>query len=173
MRLFFSVKPFTFLQREVHLLSEQHLQIKTIYSFAVQLCCGIWDCFEEAVGCEMCEDCVWKGREWESRLVPQNYTLAEVQLNQKSPSESKVLFGSRTWEHLVSLLQVCPSKWDVDTLDKLTGQTNKEGAEMMVKCLGNVKQWWQDLFFVWADKGSQRGCILSDKPVDTISSRPC
>lgn len=55
MRLFFSVKQFAFLQREVHLLSEQHFQIKTIYSFAVQLCCGIWDCFEKAVGCEMCE----------------------------------------------------------------------------------------------------------------------
>lgn len=69
----------------------------------------------------------------------QNCTLAEIQLNQKSPFASKVLLGSGTSEHLVSLLQVCPSKWDVDTPDKLMGETNEEGAEM-VKCLGNVKQ---------------------------------
>lgn len=69
----------------------------------------------------------------------QNGTLAEVQLNQKSPFESKVLLGSGTSEHLVFLLQACPSKWDVDIADKLMGETNKEGAEM-VKCLGNVKQ---------------------------------
>lgn len=30
----------------------------------------------------MCEDSVWKRGEWESRLVPQNYALAEVQLIQ-------------------------------------------------------------------------------------------
>lgn len=149
MRLFLNVKQFAFLQREVHLLSEQHFQIKSIYSFAVQLCCGIWDCFEKI--CRMWN--VWrvcvKGERMREQIHPtklQNCTLAEVQLNQKSPFESKVLLGSGTWEHLVSLLQICPSEWDVDTPDKLMGETNKEGAEM-VKCLGNVKQWWQDFFF--------------------------
>lgn len=68
----------------------------------------------------------------------QSCTSAEVQLNQKSPFESKVPLVW-TSEHLVSLLQVCPSKWDVDTPDKLMGETNKKRAEM-VKCLRNVKQ---------------------------------
>lgn len=58
MRLLFSVKQFAFLQREVHLLSEQHFQMRTIYSFLVKLRWGIWDYFEEVVGCEMCEDSV-------------------------------------------------------------------------------------------------------------------
>lgn len=141
MRLFLSVKQFAFLQREVHLLSEQHFQIKSIYSFAVQACCGIWDCFEKTVGCEMCEVCV-RGERMREQIHPtelQNSTSAEVQLNQKSLFESKIFLGSGTSEHLVSLLQVCPSKWDVDIPDNLMGETNNEGAEM-VKCLGNVKQ---------------------------------
>lgn len=68
-----------------------------------------------------------KGERLREQIHPtelQNCALAEVQLTQNSPFEGKVLLGSGTWEHLVSLLQICPSKWDVDIPDKLMGETN-------------------------------------------------
>lgn len=47
---------------------------------------------------------------------------------------------------MVSLLQICPSKWDVDTPDKSMGETNKEGAEM-VKMPGECETVMTGLIF--------------------------
>lgn len=89
----------------------------------------------------------------------------------KIPIWSRVLFRSGTWECLVSLLQGCPSKWDVDALDKLLGKANKKQAEMK-KYLVYVKQWWQNLFFIsFSKQRILQRMHIKDKVANTIGSR--
>lgn len=61
-------------------------------------------------------------------------------MNQKTPFESKVHFGSRTdsiWFPSSKFVLASEMLTRID--DKLMGETQEEGAEM-VKCVGNVKQ---------------------------------
>lgn len=143
-RLLFSVKQFAFLEREVHLLSEQHFQMRAIYSFSVQLHCGIWDCFKKVAGCEMCEDSMWKRREWPSRLVPQNYTLTEVQLNQNPHLKGKYILDlelESIWFPFSNFVLAS------GILTRLSSWWAKPMKGEMINCLGNIKLWWQELFF--------------------------
>jgi len=99
--------------------------------------CRMWDVWRQSV----------KGRRKREQISPAELYLGWSSTEPKIPIWKQSAFWVWDLRAFGFLLQVCPSKWDVDALDKLMGETNKEGAEM-VKCLGNVKQWWQDWFFV-------------------------